>query len=67
MDGDIIQRYYESKKRIVLTDVKGLKYTGTILLVSKDSFIFLDKFNKELSFEFSQIKQIYELGGDDCD
>jgi len=62
MEAEYLRRYLNKKVHLINKD--GLHYNGKIVEVGDDSIVFLDKFNKELLFDFDAIRELHPLEDD---
>ena len=60
MDENDILKYLKKKVYFVVKS-NSYNFTGTIISISKGSFILIDKFNKELVFDISDISYMNEV------
>ena len=62
-DKEYIKTLIEGKKKIILTMSDEKTYTGFIVGISENSFLFKDKFNQDILFYIKDLRRILVLNG----
>ena len=63
-DKEYIKTLIEGKKKIILTMSDEKTYTGFIVGISENSFLFKDKFNQDILFYIKDLRRILVLNGE---
>jgi len=64
-NNEYLKKLIEGRKKIILTMNDQRTYTGFIVGVSKNSFLFMDKFNQEILFYINDIRRILVTNGEE--
>jgi len=63
-EDEYLKKLHSEKKKILLSMNTDFTYTGFIIGVSKNSFLFKDKFNQEMMFWIKDIKRLLVINSE---
>lgn len=64
MEKKYLERFWKEKIKVKLNLKNGKFYTGIIIELGDYSFIFLDKYNNKIPFDYDGISYIEPVGRD---